>query len=55
MSDIGTVRELTLLIARGALVSFFSVVVFLPAILVVGQPLFERLSIGWPKHVVRGE
>lgn len=55
MSDIGTVRELTLLIARGALVSFVSVVVFLPAILVVGQPLFERLSIGWPKHVVRGE
>ena len=55
MSDIGTVRELTLLIARGAAVSFVAVVVFLPALLVVGQPLFETLSIGWPKHVVKGE
>ena len=55
MSSIGTVRELTLLIARGALVSFVAVVFFLPSLLVIAQPLFERLSIGWPKHVEKGE
>jgi predicted RND superfamily exporter protein len=55
LSSISTIRELTLLIARGALVSFVAVVVFLPSFLVVGQPLFERLSIGWPKHAEKGE
>ena len=55
MSSIITIRELTLLIARGALVSFVAVVVFLPAFLVIGQPFFERLSIGWPKHTEKGE
>lgn len=55
LSSIGTVRELTLLIARGAIVSLVTVLFFLPAVLVVGQPLFERLSIRWPKHALKGE
>jgi hypothetical protein len=44
-----------MLIARGALVSFAVVTVILPAVLVVGQPLYERLSIGWPRDTVKGE
>lgn len=55
MSSVGIISSLTMLIARGALISFFVVLVILPAILVVGQPLFERLSIGWPRHTVKGE
>jgi len=55
MSSIGIISSLTMLIARGAVVSFLVVVVILPAVLVVGQPLYERLSIGWPHHTVKGE
>ena len=55
MSSIGIISSLTMLIARGALISFVVVMVFLPAVLVVGQPLYERLSIGWPRHTVKGE
>lgn len=54
MSSVGIISSLTLLIARGAIISFFVVLVILPAILVVGQPLYERLSIGWPRHTVKG-
>ena len=49
LSSVGIVSELTMLIARGALISFAVVIFILPALLVVGQPLFERLSIGWPR------
>lgn len=55
MSRVGIVSSLTMLIARGALISFAVVVLFLPAVLVTGQPLFERLSVGWPRHTTRGE
>jgi len=55
MSSVGIISSLTMLIARGAAVSFFVVLFVLPAILVVGQPLYERLSIGWPRHTVKGE
>lgn len=55
MSSVGIISSLTMLIARGALVSFAVVTIILPAVLVVGQPLYERLSIGWPKHTVKGE
>jgi len=55
MSSIGIISSLTMLIARGAVISFFVVLVVLPAILVVGQPVYERLSIGWPRHTVKGE
>jgi len=55
MSSIGIISSLTMLIARGAAISFFVVLVVLPAILVVGQPVYERLSIGWPRHTVKGE
>ena len=55
MSSIGIISSLTMLIARGALISFFVVIFFLPAVLVVGQGLFERTSIGWPRHTVKGE
>jgi predicted RND superfamily exporter protein len=55
MSSVGIISSLTMLIARGALVSFAVVTVILPAVLVVGQPLYERLSIGWPRDTVKGE
>ncbi len=55
MSSVGIISSLTMLIARGAVISFLVVLVILPAILVVGQPLYERLSIGWPRHTVKGE
>jgi predicted RND superfamily exporter protein len=55
MSSVGIISSLTMLIARGAIVSFFVVIVFLPAVLVVGQPLFERTSLGWPRHTTKGE
>lgn len=55
MSSVGIISSLTMLIARGAIVSFFVVIVFLPAALVVGQPLYERLSLGWPRHTVKGD
>lgn len=54
LSSVGIVSQLTMLIARGALISFATVMVLLPAVLVVGQPLFERLSIAWP-HASKGE
>ncbi|MDO8880171.1 MAG: MMPL family transporter [Coriobacteriia bacterium] len=55
MSSVGIISSLTMLIARGAIVSFFVVIVFLPAVLVVGQPIFERTSLGWPRHTKKGE
>ncbi|MBN1192987.1 MAG: MMPL family transporter [Coriobacteriia bacterium] len=55
MSSVGIISSLTMLIARGAIVSFIVVMLLLPAVLVVGQPLYERLSLGWPRHTVKGE
>jgi hypothetical protein len=55
LSSVGIISSLTMLIARGALVSFFVVIIFLPAILVVCQPIFERTSLGWPRHTTKGE
>jgi hypothetical protein len=55
MSSVGIISSLTMLIARGAIVSFFVVIVFLPAVLVVGQPVFERTSLGWPRHTKKGD
>ena len=55
MSSVGIISSLTMLIARGAIVSFFVVIVFLPAVLVVGQPIFERTSLGWPRHTKKGD
>ncbi len=49
LSSVATITDLTLLIARGAVVSFFVVVFLLPGLLVFAQPLFERTSIGWPR------
>lgn len=55
MSSVGIISSLTALIARGAVVSFAVVMVLLPAVLVVGQPVYERLSLGWPRHTRKGE
>jgi len=49
LSSVTTISDLTMLIARGALISFFVVVFLLPPLLVFGQPLYERTSFGWPK------
>ncbi|MDI6843461.1 MAG: MMPL family transporter [Anaerosomatales bacterium] len=54
LSRVGIVSKLAELLARGAVTSFAVILLVLPAVLVVGQPLYERLSIGWPKHVKRG-
>ena len=49
LSSVSIISDLTLLIARGAVISFFSVVLLLPPLLVVAQPVLERASVGWPK------
>ncbi|MDF1542382.1 MAG: MMPL family transporter [Anaerosomatales bacterium] len=49
LSSVSIISDLTLLIARGAIISFFSVVILLPPLLVVAQPVLERASIGWPR------
>ncbi|MCL4078447.1 MMPL family transporter [Coriobacteriia bacterium Es71-Z0120] len=54
LSRVGIVSKLAELLARGAVTSFTVILLVLPAVLVIGQPLYERLSIGWPKHVKRG-
>jgi hypothetical protein len=54
LSRVGIVSKLAQLLAPGAVTSFTVILLVLPAVLVVGQPLYERLSLGWPKHVKRG-
>ena len=49
LSSVSTVTDLTMLIARGSVISFASVIFLLPAVLVAAQPLLERTSIGWPR------
>ena len=49
LSSVSVISDLTLLIARGAVISFFTVVFLLPPLLVVAQPVLERASIGWPR------
>jgi len=49
LSSVSTITDLTLLIARGAVISFAVVVFLLPALLVFAQPVLQRASIGWPK------
>lgn len=55
LSRVGIISSLTMLIARGAIISFGVVVFLLPAVLVVAQPVLERTSLGWPRHVKKGE
>lgn len=49
-SSIGTIKTLGLLISRGAVISFFAVTVFLPALLYIFQPVIEKTSIKWPRE-----
>ena len=49
LSSVTTISDLTMLIARGAIISFFVVVFLLPPLLVIGQPLYQWTSWGWPK------
>ena len=49
LSSVSTVTDLTLLIARGAVISFTVVVFLLPAVLVAAQPVLERAGLGWPR------
>lgn len=50
LSTIGTVKSLGMLISRGALISFFTVIFIMPALLVGFQKLFEYTSINWPRE-----
>lgn len=49
LSSVSTITDLTLLIARGAVISFAVVVFMLPSLLVFAQPVLQRAGIGWPK------
>lgn len=51
ISKIGMIKGLATLISRGAIISFLVVVLLLPALLVLGQPFFEKTSLGWPKEI----
>ncbi len=55
LSSVTTITDLTMLIARGAVISFFVVVFLLPPLLVVGQPIYERTGLGWPKALKRSK
>lgn len=46
---IGTIKELGLLISSGAIISFFAVTIFLPALLYLLQPFLVRTSLKWPE------
>ncbi len=48
LSKIGMLKGLATLICRGALISMGVVIFLLPALLVIGQPIFEKTSIKWP-------
>lgn len=54
LSSIGILKGLATLISRGALISLGVVIFLLPALLYLGQPLFERTSINWPIEEVKG-
>jgi predicted RND superfamily exporter protein len=49
LASVTTISDLTMLISRGAVISFFVVVFLLPPLLVIGQPVYQRTSFGWPK------
>ena len=49
LSSVSTITDLTLLIARGAVVSFFVVMFLLPGLLVLAQPCSNGRAIGWPR------
>jgi predicted RND superfamily exporter protein len=49
LSSVSTITDLTALIARGAVISFFVVVFLLPGLLAFLQPVFARTSLGWPR------
>lgn len=51
---IGTIKELGLLISRGALISFLTVIIFLPAFLYLAQPLIKLTSLRWPEGGKQG-
>lgn len=53
LSTINMISGLATLISRGAVFSFLVVLLLLPAILVVAQPILERTSLRWPKEVVK--
>lgn len=58
MAVLGTmeiIKSLGILISRGAVISFFSVVFLLPALLVVFQKIYEKTSFKWPQEVKNNE
>jgi len=48
LSSVSTISDLTMLIARGAVISFVAVVFFLPAVLVSAQRILKHASVSWP-------
>lgn len=49
LSSVSIISDLTLLIARGSIISFIAVIFGLPSLLVIAQPVLQRTGIGWPK------
>lgn len=49
-TNLRAIKDLALLLARGALVSVAVTSFMLPATLVVCNPILEKTSIGWPRH-----
>jgi predicted RND superfamily exporter protein len=49
LASVTTISDLTMLISRGAVISFFVVVFLLPPLLVIGQPVYQWTSYGWPR------
>jgi hypothetical protein len=50
LSNVGMIKGLATLISRGAIISFLVVVLLLPALLILGQPIFEWTGFNWPRE-----
>ncbi|MBE3553943.1 MAG: MMPL family transporter [Thermicanus sp.] len=48
-SDISLLKDLTFMIARGAIISLTVIVFLLPAVLLTLESFTSRLTVGWPK------
>lgn len=48
-SDISLLRDLTFMIARGAIISLAVILILLPAVLLTLETFTSKLTLGWPK------
>ncbi|TCS82530.1 efflux RND transporter permease subunit [Tepidibacillus fermentans] len=52
-SDISLLRDLTFMIARGAIISLAVILILLPAVLLTLETFTSKLTLGWPKKTIK--